>query len=226
MTDRTWDELGGAVAVEAAHMGLDVWPVLLPATGSVHLVRRADADLTAEPRIIWERDLGASEAATVFEYMCHRRDQWPLWGRVACLFAAEAVDRLVLDSAYKAAEEVAVAAEMQRLEEADRLRRREIVDLYILDPKGRRPGLALETAEAKTPFFTMNFSERWERERVLDWMRCQKSRYREFRNLCEAEGSAALERAIIAGMRETEADVKRRGLTSGGRRPLRFWRGE
>lgn len=229
MTDRMDGSRDGrdkAIVVEAEHTARAVWPVLIPATGSVRLVGYADADPASDPRIIWERDLGASQAAAVFDYMCHCEDQWQLWGRIACLFAAEGVDRLVLDAAYKAAEEAAVATEMQRLEEEDRLRRREIVELFILDPKSQRSGLALESGDENKPFFTMRFSEKWERERVLDWMRCQKSRYREFRALCEVEGSVALERAIIAGMRETEADVKRRGLVSGGRRPLRFWRGE
>ncbi len=72
----------------------------------------------------------------------------------------------------------------------------------------------------------MRFSEKWERERVLDWLRWQKSRFIEFRDLLAAEGSAAVERTIIAGMRETEANIKARGLSTGGRRPLRFWRGE
>jgi hypothetical protein len=214
-----------ALLVEAPHLGADCWPALDVEASSVLLVRPVPGH-EGRREAIWSVDAGSSRARPVFDWMADRADQWPLWARLACLFGEPAVTAIVVQGAERDAEQVAVAEENARLEAEERRRLHERVELFVLDPKNKRPGLSLESGDEHKPFFVMRFSEKWERERVLDWMRWQKPRFLQFRALVEAEGSVALERAVIAGMRETEAELKRRGLSSGGRRPLRFWRGE
>lgn len=177
-------------------------------------------------REVWRSYVGVERARSVLEWMSARPQEWVLWGRVATLFGEAALQSIIVEAAEREAEAVALEAENARLAEEERQLLSRKVELYILDPKGKRPGLSLESGHETKPFFVMRFSEKWERERVLDWLRWQKDRYLEFRELCEAEGQLALERVIIAGMRETEAQMKAQRRTSGGRRPLRFWRGE
>lgn len=214
-----------AVLVEAPHSGEGCWPALDVEASSVLLVRPVPGH-EGRRDAVWSVDASSDRARLVFDWMADRPDQWPLWARLACLFGEQAVTALVVDGAERDAEQAAVEEESARLEAEERRRLHERVELFVLDPKNKRPGLSLESGDEDKPFFVMRFSEKWERERVLDWIRWQKPRFREFRDLVEAEGAVALERILIAGMRETEAEVKRRGLASGGRRPLRFWRGE
>lgn len=214
-----------AVLVEAPHVGEGCWPALDVEASSVLLVRPVPGH-DGRRDAIWSVDAGPDRARPVFDWMADRADQWPLWARLACLFGEQAVTAIVVDGAERDAEQAALREESARLEAEERRRLHERIELFVLDPKNKRPGLSLESGDEDKPFFVMRFSEKWERERVLDWMRWQKPRFQEFRGIVEAEGAVALERVVIAGMRETEADVKRRGIGSGGRRPLRFWRGE
>lgn len=213
-----------AVLIEAPDVGAGCWPAFDADGGCVLIVRPTRSDGRRDA--LWAADLGSRPAREVFDWMVARPDQWPLWARLACLFGDEAVSAVVVEGAERDAERAAMEKETSRLEAEERRRLHERVELFVLDPKNKRPGISLESGDENRPFFVMRFSEKWERERVLDWMRWQKQRFREFRTLVESEGAVALERIIPAGMRTTEADVKRRGLGSGGRRPLRFWRGE
>ncbi|WP_230768890.1 hypothetical protein [Sphingomonas sp. Leaf4] len=72
----------------------------------------------------------------------------------------------------------------------------------------------------------MRVSEKWERDRVVDWLRWQQPRFHEFQEYLDEHGSLELERLVLAGMRDAERAAKAKGITSAGRRPLRFWRGE
>lgn len=213
--------------IEPDHRGSTCWPALDPTSGALELRSVVSSDL--DPRgwdTVWRRTLDPVDAAPTFEWMCGASPNWVLWGRLAVLFGDEALDEIVIVAAGRAAEEAAIAAEEIRMKEDERQHLHRTIGLFVLDPKSNRPGLALESGDERKPFFKMEFSERWERERVLDWLRWQRSFFLEFRDQVETEGAVALERRIIAGMRETEADCRKRGLSSGGRRPLRFWRGE
>ena len=174
----------------------------------------------------WRSYVGAERAKLVFDWMGGQPSQWPLWGRIAVLFGEAALRPLIVAAAEREAETTARDAEKARIRDEARIHRHGQVGLFILDAKGDRAGLSLKSGDESSSFFVMRFSEKWERERVLDWLRWQKDRFVAFRHIHESEGSVALERLIIAGMRETEARVKTQGLSSGGRRPLRFWRGE
>lgn len=216
-----------AELVHARHSHEPYWPALEAATGSVLMVGtdplpRASAKLFEAGRSYTGTDL----ASMVFEWMSAQPCQWSLWGRIAILFGDAALRPIVVDAAELHAALAAREAKEAAQEERDRLKRHNKIDLLILDPRGARPGLSLRSGDEAKSFFVMRFSEKWERERVLDWLRWQKESFVSFRDFHETGGSVALERLIIAGMRETESYMKAQGRSSGGRRPLRFWRGE
>ncbi|MBM3929222.1 MAG: hypothetical protein FJ335_12325 [Sphingomonadales bacterium] len=100
-----------------------------------------------------------------------------MWARLAFLFGDQAVSAIVVEGARRDADEAAVQEETARLEAEERRRLHERIELFILDPKNQRPGLSLESGDEDKPFFVMRFSEKWERERVLDWMRWQSRRF-------------------------------------------------
>lgn len=166
------------------------------------------------------------DARQIFDWISARAEQWPLWMRLAQLFGSEVLNILIVEPAREEAATVREAEARARMEEEERSRLHQTVELFCLDKKGKPPALSLESGDADKPFFIMRFDERWERDRVVDWLRWQDDRFAELRQIADAEGALALERIILQGMREGEADAKRRGLSSGGRRPLRFWRGE
>lgn len=227
--ERPHRDRGGSdlAVIEAPHGSEPCWPAFDPASDTVRLLRLVPP--TIDPgrvAVAWEAELGPGRAKLVFEYMAGRPEQWSAWCRMATLFGEDSIRSSVVKDAEHEAEVLAVAAEQERLDRDDRLRLHQSIDLFIHDPKGRRPGLSLQSGDGAKAFFDMRFSEKWERERILDWLRWQKPKFREFREVVEQDGAVALERLIIAGMRETEADVRKRGLSGGGRRPLRFWRGE
>lgn len=218
---------GVASLVEAPHRDEPCWPALQTDTGSVLLIAADPLDRNGTQHFeAWRSYVGADRATMVFDWMVGQPSQWPLWGRIAVLFGEAALHPLVITAAEREAALAVRETEQARLGEEARVQRHSQVDLFILDPKGNRAGLSLKSGDESSSFFVMRFSEKWERERVLDWLRWQMSQFVAFRDLHDSEGSVALERLIIAGMRETEAQVKARGLSSGGRRPLRFWRGE
>ncbi len=221
--DRARDAMDESSMLEADHFGMTFWPAIDFATGSVQL-RRMIPDCV--PVVIWRRFTSQGEASDIFVWMSEHQDQWHYWGRLVILFGEQALEAIavqaaLLDAGIRAAEE-----ERVRLEREDQERRHRKIELFILDNATKRPGLSLASGDEKKPFFVMRFSEKWERERVLDWLRWQKHRFLEFRNLHASEGADALERVIIAGMRATEIEIKAAGTAFGGRRPLRFWRGE
>lgn len=80
--------------------------------------------------------------------------------------------------------------------------------------------------DADEAFWTMTFDERWERDRFWDWMRWQEDRFREFADVFSAEGASALSGRLLREMVTAEKAARAAGLTTSGRRPLRFWCGE
>lgn len=70
------------------------------------------------------------------------------------------------------------------------------------------------------------FDEGWERDRVWDWLRWQTRRFEDIRLRIDGIGAAAVERELLHEMLVTENRVRKTGLGAGGRRPLRFWRGD
>lgn len=121
-------------------------------------------------------------------------------------------------------QEDALEAEALRLQHEETERATRIAS-FLVDGNGQF-GVDLRRPGAKTGFWRINFRERWERERFRDWFRNQRSRYDEFAAFLDGNDAVALERLVLREMLDTERRVKAAGLSAGGRRPLRFWRGE
>lgn len=72
-------------------------------------------------------------------------------------------------------------------------------------------------------FWLIKFDEAWERDRFWDWFKWQTNRFAEFMK----DGDRLdLERKLLREMLVTEQAVKKQELGAGGRRRLRFGRGE
>ena len=200
--------------------------------GAVEIRRRPPSgDDGHRWRTVWRFEADdAGAARQLFDWIQARPERWAFWGLLATTFDKDIVVSLVAEEAGRDAREAAAKAALEReqeqTQEQENLRLSRQIDLYIHDKRGHRPGLSLESANDTLPFWKMNFSERWERERVLDWMHRQKGSFAEWREHLESHGKESLDRLLMAGMRETERDVKARGLAARGQRPLRFWKGE
>ncbi|WP_206240475.1 hypothetical protein [Novosphingobium terrae] len=204
-------------------------PILLaepdgPGRNAVALFRNRDDGSQA---IVWQQSCESQEGASALhEWMLLRSDLWNFWGRLAARLGADPAGMLILKAARADEEErqnQVREAEKHRLEE-ERLSR--VITLYCYTPKGKRPYLGLERGNADEPFFKMSFAAEWECDRVVDWLQYQRKRFEEMAQLLADSGQLALERHILEGMRAAERDAKARGISVGGRRPLRFWRGQ
>lgn len=80
--------------------------------------------------------------------------------------------------------------------------------------------------QAEKKIWSVGFDERWERDRFWDWLGWHTERFEEFADYLKEATRLDLERKLLREMLVTEQTVKKQGLGSGGRRPLRFWRGE
>lgn len=121
-------------------------------------------------------------------------------------------------------QEEALEAQALRLqqEEDERATR---IESFLVDADGQF-GLDLRRPGAKKGFWRIMFREKWERERFRDWFRCQRDRFQDFAAFLEANDAIALERLLLREMLDAERRAKAAGIAAGGRRPLRFWRGE
>ena len=181
----------------------------------------------------WEFS-SASEARRIIHWMQRDSREWQAWGRLSSVLGA---DQLIIWLEQQAKRERAERLESLRehrmsiaLERRKQERRREKekeVNSYLVDDEDQRQfGVDLRRGGHKTGFFVIWFRERWERERFRDWWRCQKPRFSEFAAFLEKHGAAALERKLLQEMLLIEKKVKQSGMSAGGRRPLRFYRGE
>lgn len=190
----------------------------------MRLTRWGDAVLGE--RVIWQQHFDRRrEAAGVFDWMVERQDDWPYWGRLAGLIGP---DRLFAVAAADVAEvRTRRAADLLRTRmEARAAREREQeISSYLVDKHGQY-GVNLRRGGHKKGFFVIWFRESWERERFRDWWRAQQHRFAEFAAFHNAQGASALERLLLREMQDTEKRIKAAGLGAGGRRPLRFYRGE
>lgn len=153
-------------------------------------------------------------------------------GSHAQIFGPEGVSSVIevgveVERARAAEKRIRVAeeadADRRRAEEEARLANS--IDSWLVDRKGQF-GLNLRRGNAKEPFWVILFRERWERERFRDWFRWQRHRFAEWAEFLETHESIELERLLLSEMLQTERAMKKAGLSNGGRRPLRFWRGD
>ncbi|PTM47969.1 hypothetical protein C8J24_1376 [Sphingomonas aerolata] len=90
----------------------------------------------------------------------------------------------------------------------------------------KRFAVILEYGTADGRFWSIAFDEAWERDRFWDWFSWQTERFQEFADHMKDGDRLDLERKLLKEMIVTEQAVKKQGPGAGGRRPLRFWRGE
>lgn len=171
---------------------------------------------------VWRQDFeSAADARAVFEWMIGRPERCLVWGRLAPIIG----DKLLSDCI--ANEMLADYKKRQEEKEARsaEARRATKITVHFVEQKGR-PALTMQRGADGEPFCSIAFSEKWERDRVWDWMSWQSGHYEEWRIHAAVRGGNSLARRIFEGMLTTEAAVRKAGLATRGRRPLRFWRGE
>lgn len=191
---------------------------------TVEILRRLpDGDVVP----VWSVLLETPKAArALYRWMTSNPVSWSVWGRLSVRLGPEAASRLIMKAAAEHEQDRIEREREQRAVAKEQARLARQIELFYYDPKKKAPSLGLKRGNENRPFFRMTFTEKWERDRVLDWLRNRREFFAEMEELWSEHGSLALERHILARMRETERDVKARGLSAGGRRPLRFWRGE
>ncbi|WP_157099179.1 hypothetical protein [Novosphingobium rosa] len=177
--------------------------------------------------VVWHVRLDTpEEAASIRDWLTSTPERLRFWGRVAFRLGPDAAGPVILASARFAEAERQEAERRERERIEEEARRADEITLYTYTPHKKAPYLGLERGNKREPFFVMRFDERWERDRVCDWLMYQKARFAEMERLFQTSGQLALEKHVLDGMLATEKDARRRGISAGGRRPLRFWRGE
>ena len=167
---------------------------------------------------VWSRTFASPEDAEAFTaWLDGRSETWGLWGRIASILGAETLDAVVGREFNKHAD--GIAKENKRREDEDK------IVLYYDDTK-RTFGLKLQKGSEPEPFWRSGFSNRWERDRLLDWMTWQRDRHEEFHRHATEHGATSLDGLLLKEMMDTERRLRKSGYTVGGQRPLRFWRGQ
>ena len=188
----------------------------------VALVRRRDgSDGPHVGVVVWMRIFANPAAARAFHrWMLRRPERWAVWGRMAPILGPEFLGGQICSE--HDADESARREERRRVEAR---RRRERAVWCRQFEGGFRPAIGLFQGDATTPFWCMRFDQNWERERVWDFVSHRTECYPAWKALFEKHDREMLERTILDEMLRTEREVKKAGLGAGGRRPLRFWRG-
>lgn len=175
---------------------------------------------------VWSLDTDdAAEAQQWWAWLSARPEQWSFWGRMLPLVGAAHLEGLVRSGAAADAAHECDELEAARLRAERDAELHEVIESFLVD-RGGRLGVTLQRGDEVEPFWTIVFGEKWERERFRDWWRWQRHRFADFAAFLEERDALDLERLVLAEMLATEKTVKAAGLSAGGRRPLRFWRGE
>lgn len=190
----------------------------------VRILRRSGSP--DEETVLWSRRYAhRRHAEAIFAWMTSRQEQWAVWGRLTPLVGP---DGLLAAAGQAVAEERRGTAHklLRKREKARKAREKaKHVHSYLVDDRGEF-GIDLRRGGQEDGFFVIWFRQQWERERFRDWWRPQVGRFPEFAAFFEQHGAKALERRLLKEMQETERRVRLAGLSAGGRRPLRFWRGD
>jgi hypothetical protein len=176
--------------------------------------------------VVWTGRFGtAAEAERRLDWVLRNPTSWTYWGRLSEVLGGEHLSAIIANGLTREAEEREQEEEAARAAAEVNARLSKIVNSHLFERQGRF-GVSLIRASERQAFFEMLFRERWERERFRDWWAWQRGRFQEFADFVEAHGAVELERLLLREMLQKEAEVKQKGLGGGGRRPLRFWRGE
>ena len=195
-----------------------------PAVSLFHQVAIVDA-------IAWQTHLHTwpfecpDEARRAADWISRHRNDAASAARIGCPAAlADFGDGMRIAIFEEREQEEALEAQARRLQQEE-MERATRIDSFLVDAEGQF-GLDLRRPGAKAGFWRIMFRERWERERFRDWFRCQRDRFEEFAAFHDAHDALALERLVLREMLDAERQAKAAGIAAGGRRPLRFWRGE
>ncbi len=174
---------------------------------------------------VWsQRFKEVADANECYSWLIANADQLTEWGRVAVILGPEALTA-TLDAARQ--------ADLERIEKLRRKQEKDARDaetIWLMQADVgpyNRPAIIMHLGNRRAdPFLTIKLSEKWEQDRIYDWARWQSNRYRDWKAHCDEHGAKSLEQLLMTEMLKTENAVKKAGLGSGGRRPLRFWRGD
>lgn len=188
---------------------------------AVALVRRGGPDGSDAGAVVWMRRFDVpAEARRFHRWMLGKAGRWAIWGRMAPILGPE-----FLGGQIGSEHDADRQTRREKLEWARTQRRWERTIRCRQFDDGRWPAIGMFQGNADKPFFRMRFDERWERERVWDFVSQRTELYHGWKALFQEQDAATLERTILDDMLRTEREVKKAGLGAGGRRPLRFWRG-
>ena len=182
---------------------------------------------------VWARSyVDATVAADAFEALDSKRDHLLHWAVGVAAFGSKWLDATIGDMVEKfverrTADRERVARDIEkeraRLEEERAAKTRIAAyfrkndDEYVI---------TIERGSDDEALWSIAFEESWERDRFWDWLCWHTDRFEEFAAFMKEGSRLDLERKLLREMLVTEQAVKKQGLGSGGRRPLRFWRGE
>lgn len=199
---------------------------------TIRLVRELRCDGAPVVRVVAWSAIYAdpSLAIDAYEALAHHEDRLVYWSVGATALGPDwlnpTISMLVEDYLCQRAEDQVTAA--READEARRVAAKELaaatkIDLYYLV---RKKMFCLTLDRGDEEFWSIKFQEKWERDRFGDWMQRQKHRFTDFADYMTGGDRFELERQLLREMLVTEQAVKKQGLSAGGRRPLRFWRGE
>ncbi len=218
----------------------DVDGILEPAVSleldgaTVRLVREFRCDGVPFLRTsAWSEDYeDPSSASDAYQALSHQQDSFSYWSVGATAIGTAWLTPIVspLVSEHLLEREQARANAEREAEEARVLAAQELaaaakITAYYKMLK-KRFAITLEYGTANGRFWSIGFDEAWERDRFWDWFSWQTERFQEFAECMQGGDRLDLERKLLKEMLVTEQTVKKQGLGAGGRRPLRFWRGE
>lgn len=196
-----------------------------PDRGRAIAIRRrhkgVNGGLVADGTVATLRFNTRQEAVDRLDWMNTRPERWEVWGRMAPILGVDTLATFI--AAEQAKEDAERAEQAARREEEER--RASTVRMACEDDRSKVL-ITLKRGDDAAPVIRMALSSKAERDRIWDWLRWQTGRYRDWHALCAAKGPQAVEREILEGMLRDEARLRKAGLSAGGRRPLRFWRGD
>lgn len=232
----------------------DRWPELIDGAGPLRFSVRVELDglelrivraLTCDEQlvtssVVWSaRHPGEQQARDAYDALTMREADLQYWSVAAAVLgpgwltpriaatASAFVDERAAELERVAREEEAAREEEEAAREEEETRRaaRKAIDGFFRKREDKFV-FALEHRVGRAEFWAIRFGESWERDRFWDWLRWNTARYAEFADFLQHGTALDLERQLLREMLVTEQTVKKQGLGSGGRRPLRFWRGE
>jgi hypothetical protein len=174
----------------------------------------------------------SSSARDAYEALSHQQDSFTYWSVGATAIGtawltsivSAVVSEYAIERGHAQANADREAEEAGLLAEQELAATAEVAAHYRMLKK--RFAVTLEYGTDDGRFWSIAFDEAWERDRFWDWFSWQTERFQEFADHMKDGDRLDLERKLLKEMIVTEQAVKKQGPGAGGRRPLRFWRGE